>query len=65
MQKMFEQGVETGIHYKPIHQMTMYKSAKKLPITEKISNQIVSIPIHPNLSQKDTDRIISLINKFA
>ena len=65
MEKMLEKGVETGIHYKPIHQMTMYKSTKKLPITDKISNQIVSIPIHPNLSQKDTDRIISLINKFA
>ncbi|MBA4717712.1 MAG: DegT/DnrJ/EryC1/StrS family aminotransferase [Nitrosopumilus sp.] len=58
-------GIETGIHYKPIHLMSMYKNNRKLPITEKISKQIVSIPIHPNLTNSQTNKIINAINKYS
>jgi perosamine synthetase len=63
--KLNDIGIETGIHYKPIHLMSMYKNNKKLPITEKISKKIVSIPIHPNLSNSQIDRIIDAINKYS
>ena len=61
--KMAEVGIETGIHYKPIHKMTMYKGPT-LPITEKISMEIVTLPTHPNLTQNDVDFIIESINNF-
>ena len=65
MKKMKDEGIETGIHYKPIHKMSMYKNSKiELPITEKIGKNVVSIPTHPNLSEKDITRIISTINKL-
>ena len=63
--KLNEIGIETGIHYKPIHQMSMYKNNKKLGSTEKIGKKIVSIPIHPNLSNSQIDKIINSINKFS
>ena len=62
---MAENGVETGIHYKPVHNLTLYKNSSKLPITEKISKQIVSIPMHSNLSNYEVDKIIRLVNKFS
>ena len=34
------------------------------PITEKIGKQIVTIPIHPNLTENNIDKIITSINKF-
>jgi len=65
MDKMRDAGIETGIHYFPIHKMSAYKSfSKSLPITENISKEIVSLPIHPNLSNDDVARIINLVNKF-
>lgn len=65
MNKMRDDGIETGIHYFPIHKMSAYKSfSRSLPITENISNKIVSLPIHPNLSDNDVTRIINLVNKF-
>ena len=60
-----ELGIETGIHYRPIHTMTMYQNSSMLPITEKIGKEIVSIPIHPNLSEDDIDMIIKNVNKFS
>ena len=60
--KLLEKGIETGIHYKPIHLFSFYKSKTKLPLTEKISNEIVSLPTHPNLSENDVEKIIKVIN---
>ena len=64
-QKMAQANIETGIHYKPVHLMSYYTTKLKLPETELVGNQIVSIPIHPNLSDSDLDRIIKNINKFS
>lgn len=62
--KMFNLGIETGIHYTPIHEFTMYKKTDvKLPITEQMSKSIVTLPTHPNLSEKDIDKIIRSINE--
>ena len=63
--KMEEMNIETGIHYRPIHTFTMYKNTAKIPITEKISKKIVSIPIHPNLTENNIDKIIVNVNRFA
>jgi perosamine synthetase len=65
MKNMQESGIETGIHYRPIHTMKLYQNNQKLPITEKAGNHIVSIPIHPNLNSLDVERIIKRINQFS
>ena len=65
MKKMSENNIETGIHYQPIHKMGFYNQKSNLPHTEMISKQIVSIPIHPNLTHPQINKIIKLINKFS
>ena len=65
MKNMKLNGVETGIHYKPIHNMSFYKSKKRLPHTDIVSKEIVSLPIHPNLSNSNVSKIIKLVNRFA
>ncbi len=65
MIKMKDNGIETGIHYTPIHKMELYRGSCKLPITERVSKNIVSIPIHPGLNESDLDKIIKLTNKFS
>lgn len=62
--KMQDAGIETGIHYKPIHKMSMYTNNKSLPVTDEIESHVVSIPVHPNLSMDDVDRIINSVNRF-
>ena len=64
IKKLQECGIETGIHYKPIHQMSMYNIKRKLPVTENVGKKILSLPTHPNLSNDDVTRIISSVNKF-
>jgi len=61
---MRAKGIETGIHYLPVHKMSIYKGKYHLPKTDEIAKKIVSIPIHPNLSDYDIDKIIKNTNKL-
>ena len=65
MREMNNVGIETGIHYRPIHKLSLYKQKKKLVVTENVENEIVSIPNHPNLKINDVEFIIKNINKFS
>ena len=65
MKKMEDNNIETGIHYIPVHKTTYYNSKKRLPVTEKISKEIVSIPMHANLSEIQVDKIIKIVNKYS
>jgi len=61
--------VFAGIHYPiPIHHQPAYKKMLKkkvkLPITEKLSKEILSLPIYPELSLKKVDLICKLVNSF-
>jgi perosamine synthetase len=63
-EKLLKKGIETGIHYKPIHTFSLYKSKIKLPMTEKIGKEIVTLPTHPNITKKDLEKIIKTVNQF-
>ena len=65
IKKMSQNKIQVGIHYKPVHEMTLYKNMKKLPITENFGKSIISLPMHPNLSNSDVERVIECVNKFA
>jgi len=58
-------GIETGTHYRPIHKMSFYKISNKLLNTEKAGREIVTIPIHPNLTQSQIDYVVKIVNRFS
>jgi len=62
--KMYKEGIQTGTHYRPIHTFSLYKNKIKLPITEKIGKEIVTLPMHPNLTENNVNKIIKFTNKF-
>ena len=63
--KLYENGIQTGTHYKPIHTFSLYQDHTRLPCTEIAGKQIVTMPMHPNITEDQIDKIISLTNKFA
>jgi len=63
--KLEENNISTGLHYKPNHLLTFYGAGKeKLPITEKIYSEILTLPLHPALTIEEVETICSIINKF-
>ncbi len=63
MLSMQRKGIGTSVHYIPIHLHSYYRRAfgyKKgqFPISEKIGNGIVSLPIYTKMTEADVDRVI-------
>ena len=62
-------GIATGVHYPiPVHRqpsyMNLMKDIPKLPITEQFSNEILSLPMFPELTENEIQFICSNIRKF-
>jgi len=62
-------GIATGIHYPiPLHLQPVYQSMGlgrgAFPVTEQIANEVLSLPIYPELTADDVDRICLVIRDF-
>jgi perosamine synthetase len=64
-QKLLEEGVSTMIYYPtPIHLQPYYKKlgyAVKLPVTETVAKQVLSLPVHPGVSEADLQTIVEAV----
>jgi perosamine synthetase len=59
-------GVQTGIHYPiPLHQQKPFEHFEIFPVTEKLCGEILSIPVHPGLSDEDVSTVIGAVNQVA
>jgi dTDP-4-amino-4,6-dideoxygalactose transaminase len=65
-----EHGVGCGIYYPvPIHQQTLYTEELgydlHLPEAERAALEVVSLPVHPALTQADLEAIVAAVNSFS
>jgi dTDP-4-amino-4,6-dideoxygalactose transaminase len=66
---LFENGIDTGIHYPvPIHLQKPYKDFGPgqggLPITEKLSREILSLPMYAELTEEQIHRVARSVSQF-
>jgi perosamine synthetase len=69
MKNLSNQGIMSKVYFYPVHLTKYYKNLygykeNDYPITEKISNQILSIPIYPSIEKEEMDIIADSINKY-
>lgn len=61
-----EHQVGTGVYYPiPNHQLRSlapYAEGLELPVTQQVAGQVISLPVHPSLSQADLERIVTAVN---
>lgn len=64
-ERLREQGVGVGIHYPtPIHLQPYYQGLgykDSLPVSEQASREVLSLPVHPSLTQEDLDTIVQAV----
>src|SRR6266849_3113374 len=64
------QNIGTGIHYPvPLHQQKAYAHlgyrAGDFPVTERLAPQIVSLPMFPQLTEQQMQRVVAAVNNAA
>jgi len=65
MEFLIENNVECGIHYYPNHLLSFYaKRGNSLPVTERIYRELLTLPLHPDLSLEQQDRVVRLVKKY-
>jgi len=56
--------IESGVYYPtPVHQLKSFAKLIDLPNTEKSCHEVLSLPVHPGLSKKDLNRVVTEINQ--
>jgi len=61
--------IMTKIYFKPIHKMSFFQKTfstneEELKTTNKISNQVLTLPIYPNMTNEEKEYLTEAINEF-
>ncbi|MFP8953866.1 DegT/DnrJ/EryC1/StrS family aminotransferase [Natrialbaceae archaeon A-arb3/5] len=61
-----ERGIASKVYWDPaVHRTDYYTETKaetpELPVTEVVSSNVLSLPMHPNLSSEETTRIVEAV----
>ena len=68
VEQLNQAGIGTGVFYPvPAHQHDYMRERIgdiSLPVTEKLSQEVFSLPVHPGLNQADLEKIVSEVNKL-
>lgn len=63
--KLAQKGVQTSIHYPvPIHRQKAYSRIsgnEKLPVTEAVSDEILSLPVYPHIREDEIEHVSEVI----
>ena len=65
-----QHGIDTGIHYPiPLHLQAAYEhldlAEGTFPVAEAKAKRIISLPIYPELTEPQQDRIVAAIRGYA
>ena len=68
--RLLELGVGTAVHYPvPVHRQPLYVELGydevSMPASEAAASQVLSLPVHPGVTESDLDRIIDSVRKVA
>ena len=57
---MRKQGIQTSVHYPPIHHFSLYAAAdsrRELPMTDEVADRVLTLPLYPHLQQVEVEAV--------
>jgi len=70
VERLRERGVGSGVYYPiPVHRQTPFVALGygdlRFPVTDLLTEQVVSIPVHPALTDGDVSTVVAVVNETA
>lgn len=59
-----QRGIVTGVHYRPLHLHTLFQPQPSLPVAEREWLRLLSLPMHPGLTDIEVDWVCESIREF-
>ena len=68
-QHLNDRGIGNAVHYPvPIHLQPAYKGrlrgGERLPVTERVSGEVLSLPMYPELTESETEVVVEAVTRF-
>ena len=67
MESMKSHGIQTSIHYPPVHTFTSFRSGQQqkpdLPVTEEVAAREVTLPLYPLMTDDDVMLVVNAIKE--
>lgn len=57
------QGIECGIHYQPNHTLRYFASDYALPVSERLADELLTLPLHAELTDEEQGRVIAAVRE--
>lgn len=70
IEKLNSQGIGVSVHFIPVHKHPYYKDTYKYnnndyPVSNKVFDESISLPIYPDLTDEEVEYVISSILKYV
>ena len=68
MDYLCDHGIQTSIHYSPIHLFSYYKNLKELdyglPLTENVGRREITLPLFPTMEEEQVEYVVGAIKEY-
>lgn len=61
MARLAAEGIQTSIHYPPIHTFKAYAEGPRLARTEALAARQLTLPLYPQMSESDVDAVVEAL----
>ncbi|NQX96595.1 MAG: DegT/DnrJ/EryC1/StrS family aminotransferase [Flavobacteriales bacterium] len=59
-----ERNIQCGLHYQPNHKLAYFKQKGCFEVVEQVSNEIITLPLHADLSSDDVSYVVDVIKEL-
>jgi perosamine synthetase len=56
--------IHTSVHFKPLHKYDVVKQDRDYPVANQEWLRLISLPVHPGMSDEDVDYVVYWVNKY-
>jgi dTDP-4-amino-4,6-dideoxygalactose transaminase len=55
--KLAEEGVQTSLHYPPVHRFAAYSADAKVPVTDEYARRAITLPLYPGIEEPQIELV--------
>lgn len=62
-ESMSKAGVQTSLHYPPVHRFSAYGTAAEVPLTDAYAERAISLPLYPTLNEEQIQLVVQSLSE--
>ena len=62
-ERLSSEGVQSSVHYPPVHRFSAYDSDAELPLTEAYAARAITLPLFPSLTEEQIELVVRTLGE--